>query len=90
MKKHEEIADTFSTLSSPLRIRIIELLSRSQTSTGDIAKALGKQPATISTSLKGLRNKNMLTCYRKQNFAIYGLNKDNPYVQFILKLIKEK
>ena len=90
MTKYERIAELFVTLSSPLRIHIIELLSRQEYSPGEIAKTLGKQHATISTSIRSLRSHGLVACTREKNRAIYRLERNNELVKLTLSLLKEQ
>ena len=64
------LADLFSALSDPTRLRIISVLLESEMNVGEIAAQLGMTESAVSHQLRGLRQMR-LVCSRKNGRQVY-------------------
>ena len=67
-------ADTFKALSDPVRREILEMLTGSTLSAGEIAGKFDMTQATVSYHLKILKNADLIRETRHKNFIYYELN----------------
>ena len=67
-------ANTFKTLSDPVRRKILELLKTGRLSAGDIAGHFDMTQATVSYHLKILKKADLIRETREKNFIFYELN----------------
>ena len=58
---HQLKAEFFKTLSHPLRIRILELLSQDERSVGELLREMGVEPSNLSQQLAVLRRAGLVT-----------------------------
>jgi DNA-binding transcriptional ArsR family regulator/rhodanese-related sulfurtransferase len=77
-KLYEELAAIGKALSSPKRLRLLNLLSQGEFSVEDIAERLGESTANTSAHLKSLREAGLLESRRDGRKILYS-NK-NPKV----------
>ena len=64
------LADLFSALSDPTRLRIISVLLEGELNVGDIAAKLDLSESAVSHQLRGLRQLR-LVCSRKEGRQVY-------------------
>lgn len=74
MEANMSIADTFKTLSDPLRREILTMLKSGKMTAGEIAVKLNITPAALSYHLKLLKKTDMVMEYKYKNFIYYELN----------------
>ena len=65
----------FSTLSNPLRIKIIESLKEKEKNVSELSKELKVEQSKISHALSTLRKCKIVECSPKGKERIYKLNK---------------
>jgi len=63
-------AEFFKTLSHPLRIRVLELLSEREHSVGELLRAIDIEASNLSQQLAVLRRAGLVTT-RKEGSAVY-------------------
>lgn len=66
----------FSTLSTPTRLGILELLSESPKNVTQLTEALNQEQSMISHNLKLLKRCNFVFVERKGKEQIYSLNRE--------------
>ena len=71
------LADLFSALSDPTRLRIISVLLESEMNVGDIAGQLGMSESAVSHQLRGLRQLRLLRSRKEGRQVYYALNDDH-------------
>ena len=64
------LANLFSALSDPTRLRIIEILLNCEQSVGAIAEQLGMSESAVSHQLRGLRLQRIVR-FRKQGRQVF-------------------
>ena len=74
------LANLFSALSDPARLRILELLLECEQSVGAIAKQLGMSESAVSHQLRGLRLQRIV-CARKQGRQVFYCLDDEHMVE---------
>jgi DNA-binding transcriptional ArsR family regulator len=75
------------TLSNPLRLEIIHVLSRSPMCVGDIAQSTGRSESIVSRHLGALRGNNLVKTERHGQEIIYHIV--NPKIITICNLMRE-
>jgi len=71
------LADLFSALSDPTRLRIISVLLEGEMNVGEIAAQLAMTESAVSHQLRGLRQMKLL-CTRKEGRQVfYALDDDH-------------
>lgn len=81
MLEVDDMAEVFKALSDPLRLKLLEMLSRSgQTPSGeicvcDLAEKLGVSQPNVSHHLKILKTAGLVRCERNAGFAYYQVNR---------------
>jgi DNA-binding transcriptional ArsR family regulator len=83
----EDIAESFRILGSPVRIRILQLLSKSDASVGTIVEQLGLHQALVSQHLKLLWMSKFVVRTKDGNKVIYKLAR--PEVLTIFNCIEK-
>lgn len=68
-----ELADTFKVLGDPTRVRILAVLSRSETCVADLAKLLGLTDSAVSHQLRLLRGMRVVRPRRAGRQVFYAL-----------------
>lgn len=67
-------AETFKSLSDPVRRDILELLKKESLSAGEIGSHFDMTGATISYHLSILKKAELITETRQKNYIYYSLN----------------
>ena len=81
----------FETVSSKIRLRILELLKSKPMSVSEICKTLNEEQSKISHNLKNLADCNFLDIKRDGKRRIYSLNKDTilPLMKLVEKHVEK-
>ena len=79
LKEHTftHLADLFSALSDPTRLRIISVLLEGELNVGDIASQLGMTESAVSHQLRGLRQLQLVRSRRDGRQVYYALDDDH-------------
>ncbi|WP_338452578.1 metalloregulator ArsR/SmtB family transcription factor [Niallia oryzisoli] len=80
-------AGFFHALSHPLRIRILEELSKGELGVNEIQSVIGSKGSTISQQILVLRNKNIVVGTKNGNRVIYSLR--DPLIIHLLSIAKD-
>ena len=71
----KNVLSGFHALSDPLRLRVVELLLRSQElCVGELVKQLDVSPSKLSFHLKILKQANLLNSHKEGHWIYYSLN----------------
>ena len=71
------LADLFSTLSDPTRLRIISVLLEGEMNVGDLAAQLGMTESAVSHQLRGLRHMRLVRSRKEGRQVYYALDDDH-------------
>ena len=71
------LADLFSALSDPTRLRIISVLLESEMNVGDIAAQLNMTESAVSHQLRGLRQMRLVRSRKDGRQVFYALDDDH-------------
>ena len=71
------LADLFSALSDPSRLRIISTLLQNERSVGDIAATLEMSQSAVSHQLRGLRHMRLVKARKSGRQMYYRLDDDH-------------
>lgn len=71
------LADLFSALSDPTRLRIISVLLESEMNVGEIAAQLGMSESAVSHQLRGLRHMRLVRGRKNGRQVYYALDDDH-------------
>jgi len=71
------LADLFSALSDPTRLRIISVLLEGEMNVGDIASQLGMTESAVSHQLRGLRQMKLVRARKEGRQVFYALDDDH-------------
>ena len=71
------LADTFSALSDPTRVRIIAALAAEECCVGDLAEALDLSLSALSHQLAMLRRLRIVRARREGRHVFYSLDDDH-------------
>jgi DNA-binding transcriptional ArsR family regulator len=71
------LADLFSALSDPTRLRIISVLLRGELNVGDIATQLEMTESAVSHQLRGLRQLRLVRSRKAGRQVYYTLDDDH-------------
>jgi ArsR family transcriptional regulator, lead/cadmium/zinc/bismuth-responsive transcriptional repressor len=71
------LADLFSALSDPTRLRIISVLLESELNVGDIATQLTMTESAVSHQLRGLRQLRLVRSRKNGRQVYYALDDDH-------------
>ena len=80
------LANLFSALSDPSRVRIIGLLLDRELSVGSIAKQLGMTESAVSHQLRGLRLQRIVRARKQGRQVFYCLDDEHVIELFRLSL----
>ena len=80
------LADLFSTLSDPTRLRIISVLLDHEMSVGDIAAQLAMTESAVSHQLRGLRQMRLVRSRKDGRQVFYALDDDHVEKLYLLGL----
>jgi DNA-binding transcriptional ArsR family regulator len=70
---HQLKAEFFKTLSHPLRIRVLELLSQDEHSVGELLREMGVEPSNLSQQLAVLRRAGLVATRKEGSTVHYSL-----------------
>ncbi|MBB4984490.1 ArsR family transcriptional regulator [Streptomyces sp. SFB5A] len=79
-------AEFFKTLGHPVRIRVLELLSRREHAVSEMLPQLGIEPAHLSQQLAVLRRANLVVARREGATVFYSLT--DPQVAELLAVAR--
>lgn len=82
--KSWHLANLFSALSDPTRLRIIDLLLDDELSVGVIAERLGMTESAVSHQLRGLRLQRIVHARKQGRQVFYSL--DDEHVAELFRL----
>lgn len=71
------LADLFSALSDPTRLRIISVLLEGEMNVGDIAAQLAMTESAVSHQLRGLRQMRLIRSRKDGRQVFYALDDDH-------------
>ncbi len=71
------LADLFSALSDPNRLRIISTLLERERSVGEISEAIGLSESAVSHQLRGLRHMHLVRARKAGRQVFYCLDDDH-------------
>ena len=71
------LADLFSALSDPTRLRIISVLLEKEMNVGDIAAQLGMTESAVSHQLRGLRQMRLVRSRKDGRQVYYALDDEH-------------
>jgi DNA-binding transcriptional ArsR family regulator len=71
------LADLFSALSDPTRLRIISVLLEGEKNVGDIASQLAMTESAVSHQLRGLRQMQLVRARKNGRQVYYALDDDH-------------
>jgi DNA-binding transcriptional ArsR family regulator len=71
------LADLFSALSDPTRLRIISVLLESEMNVGDLAAQLEMSESAVSHQLRGLRHMKLVRSRKNGRQVYYALDDDH-------------
>jgi ArsR family transcriptional regulator, lead/cadmium/zinc/bismuth-responsive transcriptional repressor len=79
LKEHTftHLADLFSALSDPTRLRIISLLLDSELNVGELASQLEMTESAVSHQLRGLRQLRLVRSRKDGRQVFYALDDDH-------------
>ena len=80
------LANLFSALSDPTRVRIIDLLLGCELSVGSIAEQLGMTESAVSHQLRGLRLQRIVRARKEGRQVFYCLDDEHMAELFRLGL----
>jgi len=88
LKEHisTHLADLFSALSDPTRLRIISVLLDSEMNVGDIAAQLEMTESAVSHQLRGLRQMKLVRSRKNGRQVYYALDDDHVTKLYLLGL----
>jgi DNA-binding transcriptional ArsR family regulator len=70
---HQMKAEFFKTLSHPLRIRVLELLSEDEHSVGELLREIDVEPSNLSQQLAVLRRAGLVATRKEGSTVHYAL-----------------
>ncbi|HSK34277.1 MAG TPA: metalloregulator ArsR/SmtB family transcription factor [Propionicimonas sp.] len=73
---HQMKAEFFKTLSHPMRIRVLELLSEREHSVGELLRELDVEASNLSQQLAVLRRAGLVTTRKEGSTVYYSLISD--------------
>ncbi len=80
------LADLFSALSDPTRLRIISVLLEGELNVGDIAARLNMTESAVSHQLRGLRQLRLVRSRKDGRQVYYTLDDDHVARLYLLGL----
>ena len=88
----EALAETFSAMGDPTRVRIIHILTKQEMCVGDIARMLEITSSAVSHQLRLLRNLRLVKHRHMGKIAYYTLDDDHIEKLFTegIKHIRER
>ncbi len=80
------LADLFSALSDPTRLRIISVLLDGERNVGEIAAQLGMTESAVSHQLRGLRQMRLVRSRKEGRQVYYALDDDHVSKLYLMGL----
>lgn len=80
------LADLFSALSDPTRLRIISVLLDGEMNVGDLAGQLAMTESAVSHQLRGLRHMKLVRSRKNGRQVYYALDDDHVAKLYLLGL----
>ena len=80
------LADLFSALSDPTRLRIIAVLLKGEMNVGEIVAQLGITESAVSHQLRGLRQMKLVRSRKEGRQVFYALDDDHVAKLYLLGL----
>ena len=80
------LADLFSALSDPTRLRIISVLLEGEMNVGDLAAQLQMTESAVSHQLRGLRYMHLVRSRKNGRQVYYALDDDHVAKLYLLGL----
>ncbi len=80
------LADLFSALSDPTRLRIVSLLLDGERNVGDLAIQLQMTESAVSHQLRGLRHMKLVRSRKNGRLVYYALDDDHVAKLYLLGL----
>lgn len=80
------LAELFSALSDPTRLRIISVLLEGEMNVGDIATRLAMTESAVSHQLRGLRQMRLIRSRKEGRQVFYALDDDHVSKLYLLGL----
>jgi ArsR family transcriptional regulator len=88
LKEHTSthLADLFSALSDPTRLRIISVLLEREMNVGEIAAQLAMTESAVSHQLRGLRQMKLVRSRKEGRQVFYALDDDHVAKLYLMGL----
>lgn len=83
---HQLKAEFFKTLSHPLRIRVLELLSEGEHSVGELLREIEVEPSNLSQQLAILRRAGLVVTRKEGSTVHYALA--NPQIADLMAVAR--
>ena len=80
------LADLFSALSDPTRLRIVSILLDGEMNVGELASRLEMTESAVSHQLRGLRQMRLLRTRKEGRQVFYALDDDHVSKLYLLGL----
>ncbi|MNH85456.1 putative HTH-type transcriptional regulator [compost metagenome] len=80
-------ADFFKALAHPMRIHILEVLSKGSKNVNELQAILGSEGSAVSQQLAVLRNKNVVYGIKEGTSVVYSLR--DPLIKELLDVAKQ-
>jgi ArsR family transcriptional regulator, lead/cadmium/zinc/bismuth-responsive transcriptional repressor len=80
------LADLFSALSDPTRLRIISVLLEGELNVGEIAARLAMSESAVSHQLRGLRQMKLVRARKEGRQVFYALDDDHVSKLYLMGL----
>jgi DNA-binding transcriptional ArsR family regulator len=77
LDRARRVAETFSVLGDPSRVRIVHALSLSELCTSDLAAVVGMSESAVSHQLRTLRQLHVVRSRRDGKLVYYSLDDDH-------------
>lgn len=80
------LADTFSAMGDPMRLRLLFALATDELCVCDLATLLGVSVSAVSHQLRLLRGLRLVKCRREGRLSYYSLDDSHHHVARLLEL----
>ena len=84
------LAETFRVLGDPTRVRILDVLSRSEVCVQDLAGALSLSESAVSHQLRLLRGARIVRARRAGRNVFYALDEPNRIVFLPSEMLRKR
>jgi len=81
-----QLAELFSSLSDPNRLRILSVLLRGETHVQQISETVGMSQSAVSHQLRGLRQMRIVRARKQGRLVFYCLDDDHVRELYLLGL----